>query len=118
MSLTPQTSFFNNLKSYYEVCSYGKSTVKQEHTVVVGPIKVPCNGVLYRGLTGPAPPRPPPARSLAFTGSRRSATVDDWWDSSQFCTASEQDAWRREAQKIALAVSGCRDMQRVRLPGA
>lgn len=94
----------NNLETYYRTCSYNKSTSLLENTFVVGPVKVPCQGFEAPPPRPPRPPRPPP-RYPGYTFkslSRRNETVDDWWDFSKFCTASEQQAWERAAFNFAV----------------
>jgi len=99
--------FANNMENYYMTCSYGKSLYPESNVYVVGPVPIPCRGAVFKNFTGrpPMPPRPPPRPPSAFANllpaSRRNDTVDDWWDISQFCTASEQQAWEREAEKWA-----------------
>jgi hypothetical protein len=97
----------NNLKNYYEKCSYKKTKIDDANIYVVGPVSIPCKGWLLKNLTGRPvmPPRPPPKPPSQWASllplSRKNDTVDDWWDISLYCTASEQQAWEREAEKWA-----------------
>ncbi len=95
---SPNNSVKNNLETYYSTCSYGKTSFLPEFTQIVGPVPVPCSGVV------PAPYRPnykPPISKF----SRRNETVNDWWDISKFCTASEQQAWERVALNYSVELA-------------
>ncbi|KAG2493549.1 hypothetical protein HYH03_008363 [Edaphochlamys debaryana] len=100
-------SYANNLKNFYETCSYGKSKLAAENVTVLGPVPIPCKGYVFKNFTGRPimPPRPPPKPPSQWANllplSRKNDTIDDWWDISRYCTASEQQAWEREAEKWA-----------------
>ncbi|KAG2489235.1 hypothetical protein HYH03_012257 [Edaphochlamys debaryana] len=106
-AMRDQARFPNNLNNFYTTCSYGKSFFRDENTYVLGPVPIPCRGFVMKNFTGRPvlPPRPPPKPPSQWANllplSRRNDTVDDWWDVSRFCTASEQQAWEREAEKFA-----------------
>ncbi|KAG2493551.1 hypothetical protein HYH03_008365 [Edaphochlamys debaryana] len=100
-------SYANNLKNFYETCSFGKARLSPNNVKVLGPVPIPCRGVLPKDLTGhpSMPPRPPPRPPSQWANlishSRMNDTTHDWWDISRYCTASEQQAWEREAEKWA-----------------
>ncbi|KXZ44743.1 hypothetical protein GPECTOR_63g68 [Gonium pectorale] len=84
----------NALDRFYTTCSYNKTFFKPSNVTVVGPVSLPCSGWIPRNTT-----------AGAATVERTNATVQDWWDFSAFCGASEQAAWQRGTEAWATNAS-------------
>ena len=80
----------NNIQNMYETCSNGRVLWNQSDNVVLGPVKVPCNGSYTRGR-------------LNFT-----------WDFRKSCGSSEQSAWMSAAEEYGRDVA-TRDINVARL---
>ncbi|KXZ51287.1 hypothetical protein GPECTOR_13g774 [Gonium pectorale] len=86
----------NNLNNYFLQCSYNKTFFKPENVAIVRvPIRS-CSGVLYNN-----------SLVSGSVGSRVNASLGivDWWSYSDYCDASEQAAWIREAEAEGRAQS-------------